>query len=184
MNLELFNRLMIGRGCPAQNPSEWRMFLEACDMYLKKHKIKNPVVVELGSWNNRQKKFYEQLLGAEYIGIDISKKKSKPDIQGNTHDPKTLETLRAKLGRKLIDILFIDSCHWYEDVKKDFEMYSPLCSGIIAFHDINNHRYNLGKENQVWKFWDELKIDPSTKNFSFNSIEKTEVMGIGVMIKR
>lgn len=182
MNLELFNKLWSMNPPLAQDLYEWKAFLEICESYLEKHKIKNPLVVELGLWRNGQKKFYEQLFGARHISIDISKKKSKPDIQGNTHDSKTLETLKMKLGGKPIDILFIDASHWYEDIKKDFEMYSPLCNGIIAFHDINNYRYNKGRENQVGKFWDELKIDPSMKNFSFNSIEKAT--GIGMMIKK
>jgi len=182
MNLELFNNLM--KLPLAQDLREWKIFLEFCELYLEKHKIVNPIVVELGIERNSQKRFYKQLLGACHIGIDLFREESIPDIQGNTHDPKILEALKVKLGRKPIDILFIDACHWYDDVKKDFEMYSPLCNGIIAFHDINNHRYNRGTQNQVWKFWDELKIDPSMKNFSFNSIEKAKGMGIGMMIKR
>ena len=79
-------------------------------------------------------------------------------------------------------ILFIDASHAYEDVKKDYELYSPLCSDIIAIHDIETHRYSRKKEYEVWKFWDELKAQ---KDYSFISIcGKKDHMGIGVIIKR
>jgi len=186
MNLKLFNELT---EMPlAQDVHEWKVFLEFCESYLEKHKIENPIVVELGIWRNGQKKFYEQLLGAYHIGIDSSKKKSRPDIQGNTHDPRTLEALKAKLGGKQIDILFIDASHLYDDVKKDFEIYSPLCNGIIAFHDINNGRYQ--GEREVWKLWDELKAESTIeagkyKDFLFISIEEARgITGIGLMIRK
>jgi len=180
MNLELFDKLM---ELPlSQSLYEWKTFLEFCESYLNKHEIKNPIVVELGVWRGGQKQFYEQLLGACHIGID-SARKTCPDIRGNTHDPKTLETLKMKLEGKPINILFIDASHWYKNVKKDFEIYSPLCSGIIAFHDINYGRNRQQRANrEVWKFWDELKADPSMKNFSFDSIEREK--GIGLMIRK
>ena len=180
MNLELFNKLM---ELPlSQDLYEWRTFLEFCESYLKEHKIKNPIVVEIGVWRGGQKRFYEELLAAKHIGID-SARKSNPDIHGDSHDPKTVEILRAKLEGRAIDILFIDASHWYKCVKKDFEIYSPLCSGIIAFHDINYGRYGKQRANrEVWKFWDELKADPSMKNFSFDSIEKEK--GIGIMTRK
>ena len=53
MNQELFEELMKDR--PQQHGPEWKMFLEICEMYLKKRKIKNPVVVELGIFENKQK---------------------------------------------------------------------------------------------------------------------------------
>ena len=181
MNLTLFNELW--KFPVAQDLHEWKKFLEFCESYLKKHKIKNPIVVELGVWRNGQKQFYEQLLGAHHIGIDSSRKKSRPDIQGLTHDPETLKALKVKLGGKPIDILFIDASHWYKDVKKDFEIYSPLCNGIIAFHDIYTGRYqNKSEFREVWKFWDELQADPSKRDYLFSSIE--ESTGIGTMIRK
>ena len=180
MNLELFDKLM---ELPVvQNRYEWKTFLEFCESYLKKHKIKNPIVVELGTWRNGQKQFYKQLLGAHHIGIDSSRR-SKADIFGFTHDPRTLEILKTKLGGKSINILFIDGSHWYKDVKKDFEVYSPLCNGIIAFHDINHGRsWKKDASRETWKFWDKLKVDSSMKNYLFFSIE--ELTGIGVMVKK
>lgn len=202
MNLELLNELM-GQKQPKQHLPEWLMFLEVCEMYLKKHDIKNPIVVELGAGRNRQKKFHEQLLSAEHISIDNARRWCTPDIIGNTHDPKTMETLKKKLGGRPINILFIDASHFYEDVKKDFDLYSPLCSDIIAFHDIETERHTerreagdpVGRLAEVWEFWDDLKIaayagKEEYRRFLFLSIfqhrsgRKKSQMGIGMIMKK
>lgn len=154
MDIELFDRLMELR--PSQQVSEFQAYLEICEMFLKKHGIKKPIVVELGVYKGRQKPFYEQLLNAEYIGIDIGVREGHADIVGDTHDPETKTALKKKLKGRRIDILFIDACHRYDDVKKDYEMYSPLCSGIVAFHDIEKKRLQNTKGSQVWRYWDDL----------------------------
>lgn len=178
MNTELFNELM--KEPPEQQHSEWWVFLGICDMYLKRHKIKNPVVVELGIYSNKQKVFYEQLLGAEHIGINLPHRRLFPDITGDTHNPRTLESLKKKLEGRSINILFIDADHEYESVKEDFEMYSPLCSDIIAFHDLEL------RKRGVRKFWDELK--GKHKDFLFLSIyqhrDSRIQMGTGIVMKR
>ena len=180
MNLKLFNSLM--EQPPAQHPSEWWAFLEICRSYLRKHPIENPIVIELGVYENKQKRFYEQFLGAEHIGIDKRSKRCTPEIVGDTHSPGVLKALKEKLKGRPINILFIDASHWYESVKKDFEMYSPLCDGIIAFHDIDLGRHRGRRANrQVWRFWDELKAKKD-KKFSFVSLNGG--MGTGVMIRK
>jgi len=186
MNLELFNMLM--KLPPSQEPGEWKTFLEICESYLKEHEIKNPVVVELGIYKNLQKRFYEQLLGADHIGIDTKTIRAIPDIIGNTRDDETLKMLKKRLNGRLINILFIDANHWYENVKKDFEMYSPLCDDIIALHDIDINRHRKKGANRcVWKFWDELRKAAilGTGEYAdclFVAIGKK--MGIGMIIKK
>ena len=189
MNLELFNNLMGEK--PFQYYPEWWMFLSICEIYLKRYEIEKPIVVEIGSWMNRQKKFYEQLLNAEHIGIDISDKSGAPDILGDSQDPKTLEMLKERLGGRVINILFIDALHHYGAVKRDYNMYSPLCEDIVAFHDIESSRYHKSKKTRVWKFWDELKLkvhegDKGYRDSLLLSIhEHREAnQGIGVLIKR
>ena len=192
MNLKLFNNLMKER--PEQHGHEWLTFLEICETYLKKHKIENPIVVELGAYRNCQKKFYEQLLGAEHIGIDV-KKRQHPDIGGDTHAHETLERLKEKLNGRPINILFIDANHRYESVKRDFEVYSPLCTDIIAIHDVETGRYENSRKYGVWRFWDELKkksftVKGELENFLFLLIHQhcfdgnEWEMGIGMIIKR
>jgi len=193
MNLELFNKLMEQR--PSQMHPEWRSFLEICEIYLKTHNIKHPVVVELGVYNNMQKKFYEQLLNAHHIGIDIGSKRSIPDIHGNTHDPETLKKLKDKLAGRPINILFIDASHDYESVKKDYEIYASLTTDIVALHDIETYRYKNKRNREVWRFWDELKQASFIERggldeFLFITMSQCQFgkrrrkMGIGMIIKK
>ena len=194
MNIKLFRELM--EQPPAQHPAEWLMFLELCETYLIKHNIDHPVVVELGILHGRQKPFYEQLFGAEYIGIDITDKRAKPDILGDTHAPQTMQELHRMLYGRKIDILYIDACHTYEAVKEDFEKYSLLCDGIIGFNDVETARYRGRHSHQVWKFWDELRDKSFIQtgeyaNFLFLTIHQCRFkkkrdsrLGTGVMIKR
>ncbi len=194
MDLRLFDKLIKKRA--SQQTPEWRMFLEICDVYLKAHNIKNPVVVELGVYFNQQKKFYQQLLNAEHIGIDIGLRRSTPDIHGDTHDPETLKKLKDRLAGRPINILFIDAGHSYESVKKDYEIYAPLTTDIVALHDIEPYRYKRrGGMREVHKFWDELKQASFAEKDGLNHCllltmgqcqfeKRRRRMGIGMIIKR
>ena len=192
MNKQIFNSLMKVRGLK-QEPWEWRTFLEFCSTYLKNNKIKNPVVVELGVLNNRQKEFYEQLFGATHIGIDISKDRSIPDILGDTHDRKILEALKKKLKGRSIDILFIDAGHTYDDIEMDFGLYTPLCDGLVVIHDIETYRNTGRKSAQVWKFWDEVKLGAHKETEEYKDYPFIELFhrrtrgnqrGIGIIVKK
>jgi len=195
VDIELFNKLM-AEAPPQQQPPEWLMYLKICEMHLKEYGIRNPIVVELGVRGGNQKKFYEQLLSAEHIGTDVSRRHSMPDILGSNHDPETLRKLKEKLRGRPIDILFIDASHRYNGVKKDYEIYSPLCNGIVAFHDIETKRYSRQQGTQVWLYWDELKKasfsqEKIHENFLFLSLHqchtkggKSRRMGIGIIIKK
>ncbi len=194
MKLSRYNRMMVKGSGPRQHFLEWRVFLEICESHFKEHRIEHPVVVELGVFKNHQKKFYEEFLGAEHIGININAKHTKPDIMGDTHSQETLDRLKKRLGKRSINLLYIDASHTYASVREDFEMYSPLVSDIVAFHDIETGRYADNKNDGAWKFWEELRLaryrDPKT-DYAFISIHmrhfkgvKARALGIGVIIKR
>ena len=195
MDLKLFESLMVN-GRPSQHPPEWRFFLELCEMFVKKHKIKKPLVVELGVYKGRQKPYWVKLLNAEHIGIDISTMRSEADIVGDTHDRSTIDALKKKLNGRPIDILFVDAGHAYDAVKKDYEMYAPLCNGIVALHDIETLRNHNTQRRQVWRFWDELleasfTEEKENEKFMFLPILQCHAkdirarrLGIGVIIKK
>lgn len=183
MNLDKFYSMM-RTGAPGQLAIEWQLFLEFCETYFKNRDIKNPIVVELGVRTNTQKVFYEQILGAKHIGIDGSTEFSIPDIVGNTHDSATKDKLKVLLGGKDINLLFIDAGHSYEEVKQDYEMYSPLTKNIIAFHDIMTPFVG------VRHFWRELMDDKEYMKLFFYKWcnrklkDGTQILyGIGVLIK-
>ena len=134
--------------------------MEICDLYLKRNKIKNPVV--MGPANQRE--IFERLLNAQY-------------------------TEKADSG---VNILSIDGGS-YKDVKRNFNVYSTLCSGIIAIHDIECCRYKKRQAAESWQVWDELKIATACgaeqfENFLFLSIHRKRIKGnqrgIGVIIKQ
>jgi len=136
---------------PSQSMGEWRTYLEFIETYFKNRKIKKPMIVEIGVGYGKQKKYYEELLGYDHIGID-KRRKRKPDIVGNSHDLATLNQLKKKLNGREINLLYIDGDHTYLGVKKDYELYSPLVKNIIVIHDVVLRQL----ENTVGKFWEEL----------------------------
>lgn len=179
MDSILFDQLL--KEChPGQNAKEWQYFIEFVSNYFKVHNIENPIVVELGVRGGCQRCFYEQILGAKYIGIDIDETYAKPDILGNTHDPQTLKRLNEILGGKPINLLFIDADHSYNAVKKDFGIYGVLTKNLIAFHDVRTEGFG------VMSFWEELLV---TNNawvkimFYQKNILRPYQYGIGVIVK-
>lgn len=50
-------------------------------------------------------------------------------IRADSHDLRTLETVKEILGEQRLDFLFIDGDHTYVGVKRDFEMYSSIVKG-------------------------------------------------------
>ncbi len=77
----------------------------------------------------------------------------------DSHDPRTLETVRTLLRDRPIDLLFIDGDHTYEGVRRDFCMYGPLVrrNGLIVLHDVVPHPDV--PECQVDRLWNAVKGD-------------------------
>ncbi len=100
-------------------------------------------------------------------------------LREDSHKNSTKRKLARILGRRKVDLLFIDGDHTYEGVKKDFLMYSPFMrkDGIIAFHDICFHT-NV-PDCQVEKFWREIKGKYNHLEF-IDKMDKTWG-GIGVL---
>ena len=59
-------------------------------------------------------------------------------VQGDSHDESIVNAVKNILAGCKFDFTFIDGGHTYEDVKADFENYSPM-SEMVAFHDITHH---------------------------------------------
>ena len=180
MNNGRFCELMAQKKKPWQEPEEWRHYLEFCYGYFKQRGITNPMVVELGIASNQQKKFYQELLGADHIGIDVDPRR-KPDILADTHSKEAKEQLLRTLGGRTIDLLYIDAGHLYKDAKMDLEQFGPMSKHLVAMHDVC-HSNPKRPEVQVKKLWDEVcqKWTTHTK-ITINS--KLNHMGIGILIR-
>ena len=98
-------------------------------------------------------------------------------IRGNSHDAKTVASLRGAMEGNKLDAIFIDGDHSYEGVKTDFRLYSPCvrAGGIIALHDIVPNISN--EEVEVFKFWKEIKHSYKSEEFVFEH----DKLGIGVI---
>ena len=69
-------------------------------------------------------------------------------VQGDTHDPVTRDRVLGILGTPP-DIVFIDADHAIEAVRADFNLWYPVTTMAIGFHDI--------LMDGVSQFWNEVK---------------------------
>jgi hypothetical protein len=183
VNPQALNSLLRGvrHGRLEQQPDEYAAFFEFTASYFENRVIK-PLVVEIGLWRQVQRVFYEQLMGAQYIGIDITNQRTQPDILGDSDSAGTNEEFRKRIDGKPINLLFIDGDHSYKGVKQDWEMYGPMATHLIAFHDI---AWSPG----VVQFWDELRKESKYTMVEFHhnltgeGAEFSHVFGIAVVIK-
>lgn len=77
-------------------------------------------------------------------------------IRADSHNPASLERIKAILAGRKVDAMFIDGDHLYSGVKADFEMYGSLVrpGGVIGFHDIVPNPGDMGGD--VPRYWKEL----------------------------
>jgi len=159
MDLKLFDALMttIEPKQFGQQPQEWRTFMGFAYSYFSSRGIEHPVVVEIGVWTGHQKRFYEMIMGAHYIGIDFNPDVCA-DIPGNSQDQWVYDALLKMLHGRPIDLLFIDGAHDYTGVKSDYLSYGPLTKHIVALHDIGTLGLPSDIEPvEVREFWHEVE---------------------------
>jgi hypothetical protein len=185
---ELMKEIDAERKTLGQCRPEWQQFMEFVAGYFRDRDIWRPVVVEIGICANAQKRFYEEIMNAEHIGIDIDSK-THPDILGDSRSPETIEALKARLNERSINLLFLDGNHTYDFVKYEYETYGPITQHLIAFHDL---LCDNEPTIEINKFWAELCGDD--KDHVFITFHKQRIheqtsiwpgheMGIGVMVK-
>lgn len=78
-------------------------------------------------------------------------------VLGDSHDLAVRDAVKAEGP---FDLVFIDAGHTYEDVKRDFNLYSRLVKrgGIVALHDACK-RPGYEDEIEVWCLVDELRAN-------------------------
>lgn len=173
-----------------QHIPEFRAYLEYASGYFFARDIRAPVVVEIGVLDGAQRVFYENMLGATYMGLDIDKK-SSAGIIGDSNSKETVKELVKWLNGRMIDLLFIDGLHTYKGVKVDYELYSPLVKHLVALHDIHTYKLHEKDPVEVYKFWAELKETNLSDTFitiqTFNPRLPEQFngrpLGIGLVVK-
>jgi len=148
---------------PVQSYGEWLGMFEFLDGFFRNRRIARPVIAELGIQSNLQKQFYESFLGARHIGIDISEKYSKPDIQGDAGQLETVIQAKQFTGVDKFDMVFIDARQSYAEVKSYFELWEPETKHIVALHPIFT---TPAHPDGARKLWQEL-IEMRQQDFNF-----------------
>lgn len=178
--------------CIGQNRNEYLQFLIFAKAYFEILRIERPVVVEIGILHNCQKAYYEELLNAEHIGIDVGVWQGCPrpaEIIGDSHNQETVEKLKARLNGRPIDLLFIDGDHSYKSIVTDYALYEPLTRHLIALHDISTDQWTDKVPVAVKRFWNEIngreRIYTMLTFCNYNDSKTFEghQMGIGLIIK-
>jgi hypothetical protein len=90
--------------------------------------------VELGCGSSHE----QASAGIECVTVDLLPNglHNVPHIEGNTHDPATLQRVLAHFGGNAPDIVFIDADHSREGVTADFNLWYPVARLAVGFHDI------------------------------------------------
>lgn len=161
----------------SQQPQE----MEFVYKHLKDPKVILEIGVDQGHALNTWAEVYPDV---ELIGVD--NEEPLPEhrdhagkfILGNSKSDKTLEAVKKELGRRKVDLLFLDGDHTADMVRSDFEMYSPLVKkgGIVAIHDI-------GRVDECWKGLVETRevFDELATKYKSKELTKDEGMGIGII---
>jgi predicted O-methyltransferase YrrM len=102
-------------------------------------------------------------------------------LRMDSHLDDTLEAVRAALGGRAVDFLFIDGDHTYDGVWQDFRMYSPLVrpGGLVAFHDIHFNPHD--PVSRVDRFWAEVKGRYRCRELIDQDFPGGTGMGIGIL---
>lgn len=159
--------------------------------------------MEIGTWRGGTLFFLTRLAGHRATIVSVDLPGGQPDgggysgkrawlyrrfarrgqrlftLRGDSHSGEMLKRVRAALGGKPLDYLFIDGDHTYEGVKRDFELFAPLVrgGGVIAFHDIVEHPPETSCE--VSRFWNQVK--PGYRHTEVIADLRQGWAGIGVL---
>lgn len=140
--------------------------LEIALSILRERKFSN--VLELGMWKGYSAQVWINAFApTKLVTIDKDKKLEDTEVVENPNYhylwemDSTLQTTRDKVvelfDKEPIDFLFIDASHYYQDVLREWKLYSPLVKkgGVILFHDI----LYIASMCQVNVLWEKIKAE-------------------------
>lgn len=191
------------RSITAQHESEIVAF---CNFIVDRDGDGLKTILEIGTFKGGTAYIFSQIALNKVITIDLrqnqdgrnpllQKLKTKVpiiEVMGISSAPATIQAVKNLLGDDLVDLLFIDGPHGYEEVKADFINYSTLVrdGGWIAFHDIIHFPSAGEAACEVHRLWEEIKGDYPFLEFIFHrqdpdkqrtTLNPSVHMGIGLL---
>jgi cephalosporin hydroxylase len=169
------------------NPSQTHEELNDLLLELEAFNIQH--ILEIGVHLGGSIKVWQEVFKPEILmGIDG---KITPDFQaidgvhkveGYSQTNEIFNAVKDILHDKLLDFIFIDGSHYYNDVKTDFQMYKELVipGGVVAFHDV----ILTGNDTcEVYRFWNELVESKKykTKTISYKHKVGPAATGCGIV---
>jgi predicted O-methyltransferase YrrM len=154
-------------------------------------------ILEIGQEYGGSTYYFSKLFSnAKVIGLDIDHSIFPLEYYSfNNLELVTLDSGKYSTYLKIkdlapeIDFLFIDGCHYYPTIIKDFVYYSKLVSpgGIICFHDIH---WSFSEEKYgVGQLWNLIKKRYSNTNLLELVYDKEPaknfltMFGLGILVK-
>jgi cephalosporin hydroxylase len=160
--------------------SAWQVESEYCDLVSWVSQQNPHVILEIGTAKGATLLAWSRIASELVISVDLPggihgggypaiKERlfreftvGRPGVEmliyrGDSHNLALRDQIKAAIGGRTIDFLFIDGDHTYRGVSHDFELWAPLVmpGGHVAFHDILPHREL--KDCEVDRFWQEIK---------------------------
>lgn len=166
------------------NPSQCHSELN--DLLLELESISPRVVVEIGSHRGGSLRVWRDsfhpdiLIGVNERDEIEGEREGFQMVFGLSQLPETIANVKELLGGEMVDFLFIDGSHYYNDVKADFEVYKELVrpGGVVAFHDV----ILRGNDTvEVYKLWEEITKQYKTRTISYLDQFGPSATGCGVV---
>jgi hypothetical protein len=145
-----------------------------------KKTIENPRYLELGVWkarcfNSVAPYFFEA------IGVDVKQSNKYITVNHKFYRTSTVDYFKKYYDGKLFNLIFIDACHEFENVKVDFKnSYNSIVdNGLIVLHDTYP-----ANEGEFKGCKDAYKIVDWIKTNNFNGEQATLPFYFGLTIFR
>ena len=129
------------------------------------------VVLEIGTFQGDSLRVWREVFDpALLIGVQDTDE-TTPEVAlevqarmviGKSQDPETQDKVLAILNGRPVDLLYVDGDHHYAEVRRDWELYSPLVrpGGTVVLHDA------VIEDNdtvEVFRFYREIREGRQTK---------------------
>lgn len=96
-------------------------------------------------------------------------------IRGRSHHGPTLEAVIQTLGKRPVDVLFIDAEHTHNAALADYGMYRAFKPKVTGFHDICT--------DELWPFWNGIRgAFPPQRTLEIIKHRNQRGCGIGVIL--